>query len=584
MARHLFGLSPADVTVSQSGTSLVLEPGATGTAWDARTGGTQLTDLTDLLGNPTTTVTSDTYSVIGFYGPDGVTTLYMDFGFAGGRVLMQATDLGSSITSLSADVAGLQAGKLDTTGGTLTGDLTLSGATTDLTVGGTTTLSGVTTFGSRLISPSTYNVGMLAPSRTTPSWRPASISHIFQSGHGWTASGAASSNLNNTAAFVRGTQCASITTDTAGGSANLKKFAMSAMDLTDKMIRVICRVDNMANLSSLNFFVGTSSLANNFKWRLNPITATSQIGSNNEWITITFGWASLNAASGSYSISSAGVPSTKTGFTDLEIQAIGTAGNAVTLDVNAVEIVDGTTTTFPNGVISIVFDDGADSIYNYARPAMDTYGYRGTNYVIVGNLGAGSYMTTVQNRSLQDHSGWEIGLHSYSGTVHNNRYTSYAAADVDDDIRWGKEWLVGNGFRGESIAWPGGEYQATTDGVGIDKIAERYFSTGRTILFQSGYATETFSPGMPMRMRAVSSISETQTGANKPANMIATGGLLDKCQLNGGWLILVFHKITTGTATVSTECSQSDFQSIMAAISSRGIPVLPISDVMRNFN
>ncbi|MFF3989096.1 hypothetical protein ACFY0B_31485 [Streptomyces sp. NPDC001797] len=156
--------------------------------------------------------------------------------------------------------------------------------------------------------------------------------------------------------------------------------------------------------------------------------------------------------------------------------------------------------------------------------------------------------------------------------------------DDEDDIRLGKQWLVQNGFRGESIAYPGGEYQKTTDGVGIDSIANRYVSTGRTILFQSGYPTETFPAGMPMRVRAVSSISSTQAGANNPANLVATGGLLDKCQLNGGWLILVFHKITTGAATVTTECSQSDFQTVMAGIASRGIPVVPVSDVMRLYS
>lgn len=460
-------------------------------------------------------------------------------------------------------------------------DLTVTG---DLAVTGTSTLTGAVTLGSRILTPTGYSNGMLAPTRVAPGWRSASTSFIFQSGHGWTANGAASSNLNNTSAFVRGTQCASITTDTAQGSANLRKFAMTAMDLTDKMFRVIFRVDDMSKVSSLNFFVGTSSLANNFKWRLNPVTATSQIGSSNEWITSTFGWSSLNAAAGSYTIGSTGIPSTTRDFTDIQIQAIGTSGNAFTLDVQAIEIIDSATTTFPNGVISIVFDDGADSIWNYARPAMDTYGFAGTNYIIVGSLGTANVMTTAQNKQLQDFSGWEIGLHSYSTTVHTNRYTAYTAAQVDDDIRWGKEWLVGNGFRGESIAWPGGEYQATTDNVGIDAIAARYFSTGRTILFQSGYVTETFSPGMPMRMRAVSSISETQTGANKPANMVAAGGLLDKCQNAGGWLILVFHKITVGAATVSTECSQSDFQSVMSGINSRGIPVVPVSDVMRLYS
>ncbi|MDC2953395.1 hypothetical protein PO587_02875 [Streptomyces gilvifuscus] len=122
MARHLFGGSPADVTMSQSGTSLVLEPGSVGTAWDALSGGTQLTDLTDLSGNPIASVTSDTYSVISFYGPDGVTSLYLDFGFAGGRVRLQATDLGDSITDL-------QTNKADLSGSTFTGNVTLSGGT-----------------------------------------------------------------------------------------------------------------------------------------------------------------------------------------------------------------------------------------------------------------------------------------------------------------------------------------------------------------------------------------------------------------------------------------------------------------------
>jgi hypothetical protein len=449
-------------------------------------------------------------------------------------------------------------------GGTVTGDLSVSGR-----------LSGP-------VSP----YGVIAPSRTTPVWRPAvnGLSFQMQSGHGWTANNAASSNLNNTAAFVRGTQCASITTNTTAGAANLRKFAMPAMDLTDKAIRLICRIDDITKISDINFFAGTSSLANNFKWRLWGVGGTSQIGNSGEWITLTFGWSSLNSAAGSYTIGANGAPSTTTGFTDFQVQAIATNGNAITLDVQAVEVIDGTTATFPNGVVSIVFDDGAQSIYDYARPVMDTYGFRGTNYVIVQNLGTGNYMTTAQNQTLQNFSGWEIGFHAYATAMHDNRYTSYTAAQVDDDLRNGKQWMVSNGFRGESIAYPGGEYQKTTDGVGIDKISERYFSTGRTILFQSGYPTETFPAGMPMRIRAVSSISSTQVGANNPANLVASGGLLDKCQFAGGWLILVFHKITTGAATVSTECSQADFQTIMAGIASRGIPVVPASDVYRLYS
>ncbi|MFJ3665079.1 hypothetical protein ACIPSE_01345 [Streptomyces sp. NPDC090106] len=117
MARHLFGLSPSDVTVQQVGEDMKLRPGSVGTAWDALSGGTQLTDLTDLSGTPSTTVTSDANSVIGFYGPDNVTTMYLDFG-SPSRVLMQATDLGDAIAELRID-------KLDKSGGTLAGPLIL---------------------------------------------------------------------------------------------------------------------------------------------------------------------------------------------------------------------------------------------------------------------------------------------------------------------------------------------------------------------------------------------------------------------------------------------------------------------------
>lgn len=424
----------------------------------------------------------------------------------------------------------------------------------------------------------------IAPSRTGPAWRPASIAHQFQAGHGWTASGAASSNLNNTTAPIRGSQYATITTDTAGSQANLRKFAQPAFDLTDKAIRVICRLSSVTAITNLNLFVGTSSLANFFRWRIWEVSGASQLANPDEWVTFTVDWAGVQAASGSYSLAANGSPSTTSGFTDIQIQAIATSGQSVTLDVQAIEIIDSAATTFPNGVVSVVFDDGASSIWEHARPAMDTYGYAGTNYVIVGNLGTAGVMTTAENRRLQDFSGWEIGLHAYSGTVHNNRYTSYASADVDADIRNGKLWLVREGFRGESFAYPGGEYQRTTDGQAVDDIAARYFSTGRTIIFQGGGPAETFPAGMPMRMRAVSSISSIQAGAANPTTLVGAGGLLDRCQACSGWLILVFHKIVTGIPAVSTECSVADFQMVMAGIAARGIPVVPVSDVQRLYN
>lgn len=123
MARHLFGLSPADIALERVGDALVIRGGAVGQVFDSLTGGTQLTDLTDLSGNPVTTVTADTNGGVGFYGPAaGASTVYVDFGYTS-RYLMQATDLGTQVDALSGSVAGL----LPLTGGTVTGDLVVQG-------------------------------------------------------------------------------------------------------------------------------------------------------------------------------------------------------------------------------------------------------------------------------------------------------------------------------------------------------------------------------------------------------------------------------------------------------------------------
>jgi hypothetical protein len=44
------------------------------------------------------------------------------------------------------------------------------------------------------------------------------------------------------------------------------------------------------------------------------------------------------------------------------------------------------------------------------------------------------------------------------------------------------------------------------------------------------------------------------------------------------------HEITAGAAANANQCSQADFDSIMDAIAARGIPVLPVGDVLRLYS
>ena len=99
--RHVFGGSPADFAMERVGNSLLLRPNSGGEVWTALTGGTQLTDLTDLTGNAITQVTADNDGAVAFYGPDGVTSLYIDFGY-GRRYAMAALDTGTVLAAFMA--------------------------------------------------------------------------------------------------------------------------------------------------------------------------------------------------------------------------------------------------------------------------------------------------------------------------------------------------------------------------------------------------------------------------------------------------------------------------------------------------
>lgn len=101
MPRHLFGGSPSDYAMERVATQLLLRPESVGTVWDSLVGGTQITDLTDLAGNPMSTVTADTDGAVTFFGPNDVTSLYVDFGY-GRRYVMAATDTGAALASFIA--------------------------------------------------------------------------------------------------------------------------------------------------------------------------------------------------------------------------------------------------------------------------------------------------------------------------------------------------------------------------------------------------------------------------------------------------------------------------------------------------
>lgn len=115
MARHPFGGSLSDWAIVPDSSNLaVLTGGATITAWNAQTAGTQYTDLaTSSSGSGATDhVTSSdgtdgltTGQIPQFWGPDGVWILWISIN-SGPRSMLTSTDLGAAVDGQSSAVGG----------------------------------------------------------------------------------------------------------------------------------------------------------------------------------------------------------------------------------------------------------------------------------------------------------------------------------------------------------------------------------------------------------------------------------------------------------------------------------------------
>ncbi|SBT90677.1 Polysaccharide deacetylase [Streptomyces sp. DI166] len=452
--------------------------------------------------------------------------------------------------------------------------------------GGLVTVGGIGALATADAAPADgLSVPPYAPTGRRPRFRRATWSQQFQSGHGWTAGGAgtASSNPADTAVFTRGSSSVRVTTAGTGVQSYVRKTGMPAMDLSGKMIRVIFRVTDVTDLSRVVFYLGTSGLKNAFSWKLHTHGATAaNYVQSGEWVTVHLQWADVTSASGTYTISAKGEPSVRDGFTDMSFAVYDNAKGPVTYHLQAVELVPDTESVFPKGVVSITFDDSHKSVHDLARPVMDPFGMPGTLYNIADVIGTGSFVNLAQMRSLQDASGWEMAGHAYANATHTASYPKLTAQQVDADFAKLREWLVGNGFTSEHFAYPHGAFQKTTDGVAVDELAKRHFTTARSIISET---IESFAPAMPYRLKALTGITDgTGIGGTALSKVIGAGGALDRCAGSGSWLILCLHKIVTGTPAASTEISQAGLRTLMTEIDKREIKVLTVQEAMAYYN
>jgi peptidoglycan/xylan/chitin deacetylase (PgdA/CDA1 family) len=118
-------------------------------------------------------------------------------------------------------------------------------------------------------------------------------------------------------------------------------------------------------------------------------------------------------------------------------------------------------------VVSLTFDDGAQSQYVYARPALAAHGMHATFYVNSGSIypvdvPGGYYMSWSQLRQLAA-EGHEIGGHGLDNRSLTTDVTDPEARRhaVCDD----RQNLIAHGFNAVSFAYPHGHFNADVEAV-----------------------------------------------------------------------------------------------------------------------
>jgi peptidoglycan/xylan/chitin deacetylase (PgdA/CDA1 family) len=391
----------------------------------------------------------------------------------------------------------------------------------------------------------------------------------FQSSHGWTTGGSGVTwNLNDTTKPYAGSQSVSFLTGAGSGTSWVQSIGGSSRDLSASDITVWVWIDSgLSHFRKITVYLTSDSLTNyvdagvyNFSFPATPKNPIRQ----GEWFPLRFNYQQLAANGGTSGSSTTGSP-VNTAITGMRISVQDDGAGAVTGYIGAVTY-QARPSTFPNGVVSLTFDDTKAAAWTIAAPYMAKYGYSGTEYAIVDLVGTAGSMTLAQLQALESQYGWEVAGHAYTVADHDTGFDALSSSALETDLALDKLWLIQNGFRGyDHMAYPLGNLAPTDQQVG------KYFATGRTLY--SNPSTEMVRPGSSLRLRSYEVLS-TITSGNVTAQ-------IDAAYAAGAWLILCFHGIVASGATGS-DTTTTIFQAVVDYINTKGIECAPVGDVWRS--
>lgn len=393
------------------------------------------------------------------------------------------------------------------------------------------------------------------PNPNPPTWPRVAIVSAVQAGHGFTSAGAGTFDLNDTTDAVLGNQSIKIVTNGAGGNAQVVKTGLS-LDMTGKGFLVYVKITAAIYqaLSYLNLDLKTDS--NNY---FRAVIAPNQMDLKS---TFKYGeWFPLFLNRGNFTVGS-GAPSWSN-ITQIQVAVADRLSTPLTVRLGGFATYEESAAKYPNGVISLTFDDSFAPLY---LPKMSALGFAGTIYPINSLLDTPGYLSTAQAKRMQDVQGWEIGAHATSVATHVD-YSTKTDAWVEAEQQALRVWQAQNNFRSPSFAYPIGPYSIANS----DVVARHYQSArgtgGGASSVQIRPQRDVFAHRLPSY---VIGAAVARTTVQDWITRTAAGK---------GWLTLCFHDLVTSGPT-GNQWTVADFEALMDFIATSGIAVAPVGRVL----
>lgn len=216
------------------------------------------------------------------------------------------------------------------------------------------------------------------------------------------------------------------------------------------------------------------------------------------------------------------------------------------------------------GIVTFTFDDGWDSQYTGVKLLAEK-GITSTIFTIKEAVESGSYLTLDNLKSLVEFYDTDIEVHG------DPAYTDPIWTEDKIKTHWSEsqKFIRENGLgEGKHMAYPNGMFPEN-----VVELAKDYFDSCRTII--PFMPIETLPVADRYRIRAVSGVGE-----GVKVNTIKQ--YIDRMFKDGGWLVLVLHKI--GNATGDTMyCSEEDLSAIADYAINSGVDIMNYAEVMERF-